>query len=90
MKQQDFSRMTDAELLVEKKKLKTARILHASLIGFLAGILLFGLVSWSLSSERQVGFLIPMLILVGIMYKLVNQPKQNKELEAVLAERNLD
>lgn len=52
MENKDYSTLTDAELLVEKKKLKNAKILHAALIGFLAGILIFGVVSWILSPKK--------------------------------------
>ncbi|MEL6557000.1 MAG: hypothetical protein AAFQ94_02380 [Bacteroidota bacterium] len=88
----DFSSLTDDELLVEKKKLKNSRMIAATLIGFLAGILLFGTVSWALSSEKQIGFLIPMLIPVFAIYKLMKNPKseEHQQLEQLLKERNLD
>lgn len=84
--------MTDDELLVEKKKLKTSRVTSAAIIGFFAGVLIFGVVSWAFSSEKQIGFLIPMLILVFAIYKLMNNPKKNdhQRLEKLLKERNLD
>ncbi|MGB6037020.1 MAG: hypothetical protein WBG42_12180 [Cryomorphaceae bacterium] len=82
--------MTDEERLVEKKKLKSSKIFHASFIGFLAGILIFGIVAWSLSPEKQLGFLIPMVIPVSIIYKMVKKSKKNTDLEKVLKERNLN
>jgi hypothetical protein len=90
MKKKDYSEMTDEQLFVEKKKQKNARIFHAAFIGFLAGTLIFGMVSWSLSPEKQLGFLIPMLIPIFILYKLLKNPKNNSELEDVLKERQLD
>lgn len=89
MNQKNFSEMTDAELLVEKKKLKNSKIFHATFIGFLAGILIFGMVAWSLSPEKRVGFFIPMLIPIVIIYKLVKNPKNNHDLEKILKERHL-
>lgn len=89
MTKEELAHLTDQELLVEKKKLKNSKIFHATMIGFMAGILIFGVVSWSLSSERKLGFVIPMLIPIAIIYKLVKNPKQNKDLEEVLKERNL-
>ena len=71
MEKKNFSEMTDEELLVEKKKLKDSKIIHASLIGFLAGILIFGTVSWILSPEKRVGFFIPMLIPLFFIYKMI-------------------
>lgn len=85
----DFNKLTDDELLVEKEKLKKSKLFHATIIGFLAGVLIFGMVSWILASEKQLGFLIPMLIPVAFIYKLLKKPKDMKGLEAVLRERGL-
>jgi hypothetical protein len=86
----DLYKLTDEELLVEKKKLMKSKILHAASIGFLAGILIFGVVSWSLSSKKHFGFLIPMSIPVVFIYRLLKTPNNNKDLEAVLKERKLN
>lgn len=85
-----YSELTDEELLVEKNKLKNSKIFHAAFIGFLAGILIFGIVAWSLSSKKQLGFFIPMLIPIYIIYRLVKNPTRNKDLEEVLKERHLN
>jgi len=90
MEQNSFKEMTDAELLVEKKKLNKSKITHALLIGFLAGILIFGIVAWSLSPEKKIGFFIPMLIPIGFIYKLLKSSKDNIDLEEVLKERRLN
>jgi ATP/ADP translocase len=90
MKKEDLSKLTDEELLVEKKKLKQSKVFHAISIGFLAGILLFGVISWSLSSEKKLGFLIPMLIPIVFIYNLLRSPNKNKNLEEVLSERDLN
>lgn len=82
--------MTDEELLVEKEKLKKSKVFHATAIGFLAGILIFGFASWSLSSEKRLGFLIPLLIPVVFIYRMIKNPNKNKDLEEVLKERNLN
>jgi hypothetical protein len=89
MEKKDFSQLTDEELLVEKKKLKKSKLLHATAIGFLAGILIFGFVSWILSSKKSLGFLIPMSIPVIFIYRLLKNPNPNKDLEDVLKERGL-
>lgn len=81
--------LTDAELLVEKKKVKQSRLFHAVSIGFLAGILIFGLVSWSMNPEKHWGFLLPMLIPVVFIYRLLKNPNPHKDLEEVLNERGL-
>ena len=90
MEKKDFSELTDEELLIEKKKIKKSQIFHALYIGFLAGILIFGIVSWSLSAEKHLGFLIPMLIPIAFIYRLFKNPSKNKDLEEVLKERNLN
>lgn len=84
MKNKDFSNLTDQELLVEKKKLKNSKITDAIFIGFVAGILLFGVVAWILSPEKKIGFFIPMLIPIFFIYKLIKKPKKKNELEEVL------
>jgi hypothetical protein len=90
MEKKDLYKLTDEELLVEKKKLKKSKIFHATSIGFLAGILLFGMVSWSLTSEKNFGFLIPMLIPVVFIYRMLKNPNKNTDLEEVLKERRLN
>ncbi len=90
MEKKDLSKLTDEELLVKKKELKNSKLFYATLIGILAGIAIFGVVSWSLSSQKQVGFLIPLLIPIFIIYRLVNNSEKNKDLEAVLKERGLN
>ncbi len=90
MEKKELYKLTDEELLVEKKKMMKSKLLHATSIGFLAGILIFGVVSWSLSSKKHVGFLIPMSIPVVFMYKLLKTPNKNKDLEDVLKERGLN
>jgi hypothetical protein len=90
MDKKDFYNLTDEELLVEKKKMMKSKFLHAISIGFLAGILIFGVVSWGLNSEKNFGFFIPMMIPVVIIYKLLKAPNKNKDLEDVLNERGLN
>jgi hypothetical protein len=90
MEKKDIYKLTDEELLVEKKKLMKSKLWYATWIGFLAGILIFGVVSWSLSSEKRIGFLIPMLIPVVFIYRLIKTPNKNKDLEEVLKERKLN
>lgn len=90
MEKRNFAELSDEELLVEKRKLKKSKITSAIFIGFLAGVLIFGVVSWILSSEKRVGFLIPMLIPVVFIYGMLKGSKNNKDLEEALKERNLN
>jgi hypothetical protein len=90
MEGKDLYNLTDEELLVEKKKLQKSKVFHAVAIGFLAGILIFGFVSWSLSSEKRLGFLIPMSIPIVFIYRMLKNTNKNKELEDILKERGLN
>jgi hypothetical protein len=90
MDKKDLYKLTDEELLVEKKKMMKAKVFYAAAIGFMVGILIFGLVSWMLFSEKRFGFLIPMLIPVVFIYRMLRAPNKNKDLEDVLKERKLN
>jgi hypothetical protein len=89
MEKKDFYNLADEELLAEKKKLKNSKVFHAAFLGFLAGILIFGLVAWILSSEKHSGFLIPVFIPGFLIYRILKSPNKNKDLEEVLKERGL-
>lgn len=82
--------MTDEELLEEKKNLRNSKIFRALSIGFLAGILAFGLISWILSSKKHFGFLIPMLFPIILIYRLLKKSNENKDLEDLLKNRGLN
>ena len=82
MNKKQLSQLTDQELLQEAKKIKTASIANAVLIGFLIGIVFYSVVknSW--------GFLT--LIPLFLAYKLINNSKYDtKGLEDILKERHL-
>lgn len=90
MEKTDLYKLTDEELLVEKKKLMKSKLFYATSIGFFVGILIFGFVSWCLSSEKRLGFLVPMMIPLVFIYRLLKTPNKNKDLENVLKERKLN
>jgi hypothetical protein len=90
MEKADLTKLTDEQLLAEKKKLAKSKLFYALAIGFLAGIFIFGVVSWSLTSEKRLGFLLPMLIPPIFIYNLLKNSKKNKDLEEVLKARNLN
>ena len=90
MEKKNYAGMSDAELLLEKKNLKTSRLLHATGIGFLAGIVIFGFGGWIFSAERSLGFLIPMVFPIFFIYKLLKNPKKDEELVEVLRKRGLE
>lgn len=81
MKKKELSELTDQELLDEAKNIKSNPILHAVLIGFMIGIVVFSVVKNSLGLFT----LIPLFF----VYKLLNHSKRDKALEKILKERNL-
>ena len=90
MTKEELTALSDEALLAEKKKLKNSKIFHATLIGFLAGILLFGFGAWMLTPEKQFGFLIPMAFPIWFIYRLLKNPKRDGDLEEVLKHRGLN
>ncbi len=81
MNQKELSELTDEELLIKAKKMKSNSIINAVLIGFMAGVIFYSVVksTWGLVT------LIPLFII----YKLMNQSNDDKALKEVLKERNL-
>lgn len=81
MKEKELSVLTDQELLEKAKKLKSNAIINAALIGFLIGIVIFGIV------KNGFGFFA--LIPLYLVYKIVNNTK-DKDLKKVLKDRSLN
>jgi len=82
MKQKELSELSDQELLAEAKKMKSATIMNAFLIGLLVGIVIYSVVknTWGLLT----------LIPLYLAYKLINNSAYDtKELKRLLKERNL-
>lgn len=88
METKNLSELTDAELIVEKKKLKKSKIISATVIGFLAGIVFVGIASSII--VRNILVIIPLLFPLYFIYNLVRNSKKNKELEVLIKERNLN
>ena len=82
MTYEELSALTDQELLEKAKKMKSTTIINALLIGFMVGIIIYSVV------KNTLGFFT--LIPLYIVYKLVNNSKNEKELKRLLKERNLD
>ncbi len=82
MNQKELSQLTDEELLQEAKKMKSAKIMNAAIIGFLIGVIFYSVM------KSSFGFLT--FIPLFFAYKLINNSKyNNQELEDLLKERNL-
>lgn len=83
MKEKELSELTDQELLEEEKKIKSTAITNAVLVGFLIGIVFYGV------TENGWGFF--SLIPLFFAYRLITNSRQSrsKELGEVLRERKL-
>tara|TARA_R110002072_G_scaffold196769_1_gene354147 strand:+ start:216 stop:464 length:249 start_codon:yes stop_codon:yes gene_type:complete len=81
MRPQDFSDLTDQELLDEAKKVKSNAIMNATLIGFMVGVVIYGV------AKNNLGFFF--LIPLFLAFKFFHKPQNNEALEKVLKERNL-
>jgi ABC-type phosphate transport system permease subunit len=73
MKQEERPELTEQELLDKAKKIKSTSIMHAVLIGFLIGIIIYSIL------VNSIGFLT--LIPLFFIYKVLNKSKDNKALE---------
>ena len=82
MSQKDLSELSDQELLVEAKKVKSTAIMNAVLIGVVIGIVLY--------SIFKNGFGVFILFPLYFVHRMVNNSKyDDKDLEVLLKERNL-
>ena len=83
MEQKNLSELTNEELLLEAKEMKSFSIINAFIIGLLAGILFISVYF----SAYNLSLLIPLFLI----YKLTNDPKNKKanEIEVLMKERNL-
>lgn len=81
MDREELSELTDQELLEEAKKLKSSSIIHAVLIGFMIGVIIYS------AAKNTWGFLT--LIPLFIIYKLSKKSDRNENLKKLLKERNL-
>ena len=69
----DYLKMTPEELSAEEKKLKRGEIISAVLVGFLVGVMIFGI------AKNGFGFLyifIPVLLILGDLTTLLGWKRQ--------------
>ena len=81
MDKKELSELTDQELLVKAKKMKSTSINNALLIGVMIWVVI-----WSVA-KNSVGLFT--LIPLFFVYKLLNNPNNDKALKEQLKERNL-
>ena len=81
----EFTSMTDEELLAEAKKMRSNAVLNAFLIGFAVGVFVYGI------AVNGFGFL--GLIPLYLAYRIANNPDSKARqdaLKATLRARNLN
>ncbi len=80
--ERDVSTLTDEELRARAKAMKSSEIVHAVLIGFMVGIIIYSVAknTWGLVT------LIPLFFIFRVFHK----PEQNRALKRELAERGMD
>jgi len=88
MEKRNISELTNEQLLIEKKKLKKSKMISSFMIGFLASIVVIGIVS-SINTKNYI-VIIPLLFPIYFIYKIIGNSKKNNELEIILKERNLN
>jgi len=81
MNQKELSELTDKELLAEAKKTTLTPKTNAVFIGVMIGVIIYSAV------KNSIGFFT--LIPLFFIFKLLQNSKNDKELEKLLKERNL-
>jgi len=82
MNEKELSRLSDDELRARANKMKSSELVHAVLIGFMVGIIVFSI------AYNAVGLFT--LIPLFLIFKVFHKPEQNRALKKVLAQRGLD
>ena len=82
MTEEELSKLSDQELLDKAKKMKSASILSALVIGVMIGVVIFSIV------KNTVGLFT--LIPLFFIYKIVKGSKDNEALKTILKERGLE
>ena len=85
MENKDYSKLSLDELLIEEKKIKKSETVSALLIGFAAGVIIYGVV------KNGFGFIYILIpsILIFLTYRNSLKLKQNlKQIQTEIAEKN--
>lgn len=78
MKQNDFTQLSNEELIAERKKIKSNAILTAGFIGLMVGVVVFAAVKY--------GFTFYTLLPLVFVYIAVQNSQKNKAAEKALDE----
>jgi len=75
----DYSKLTLEELLIEEKKIKKNETIAAVIIGFLVGVMVYGV------AKNGIGFLyifIPLILIIGIFKNSQKLKHSRKQIQA--------
>jgi F0F1-type ATP synthase assembly protein I len=81
----DYSKLTLEELLTEEKKIKKSELISAVLIGFLIGVMVYGV------AKSGFGFLylaIPLLLIAGVYKNSQIQKHRLKKIQTEINNKN--
>ncbi len=87
MENKDYSKQPLEELQKEEKKIKKLEITAATMVGFLVGIMIYGLV------QNGFGFLyivIPILLIAGIVKNSQNLKQKLKQIRAAISTKSME
>ena len=83
--QKDYSKLSIEELLAEEKKMKKNEITAAILIGFLFGIIIFGVAS---NGFGVIYTLLPLIMILAITKNSKKHKKNRQALSAAIAAKS--
>lgn len=80
----DYTQLTLEALLAEQKKMKQKQTLSAVIIGFLVGIIVYGLVT---KGFHLLFLLIPVVLIGAIVRDTKNLPQQLRDIAAAIRQK---
>lgn len=83
MKERELNELTDQELLERKKQQKSNKLINAVLVGFCAGVLIYGIVN------KGITIFTFMLLIMGV-WAFMRWKKNDEALDDELKSRNLN
>ncbi len=86
MDNKDYSKLTLEELIVEEKKIKRNQIISAIIIGFLIGVIVYGI------AKNGFGFLyifIPLFLIYGIYKNSQRLQHNSKQIQVEIGSKKI-
>lgn len=84
LQDKDYTQLTLEALLAEQKKMKQKQTFSAVIIGFLVGIIVYGLVT---SGFHLLFLLIPVVLIGAIVRDTKNLPQQLRDIAAAIRQK---